>query len=193
MSTELQRALTDAGDPPVPPECADLLLELSAPPRLAAHLRLVHDVAARLTTRLLADHPALTVDRDAVLVGAATHDIGKVVHVEELSGPGAQHEQAGRQLLLRAGVAPPLARFAATHGDWDQPGVEIEDLLVSVADKIWKAQRVPGLEQLLVDRVVQATGQEPWRDFSDLDDHLDHLAADADRRLVFQNNLISRT
>jgi len=191
VSTRLQRALEDPGDPPVaplPPACADLLVELAAPPRLAAHLRLVHDVAAQLSAWLAGQHPAVAFDRDAVLFGAATHDIGKVRHIEELSGPGSLHERAGQQLLLDAGVDPSLARFAATHGDWDAPGIQVEDLLVSVADKTWKAKRVPELEQLLIDRLVQASGHEPWQVFLDLDDHLGQLAAGADQRLAFQNS-----
>jgi hypothetical protein len=53
-----------------------------------------------------------------VLLGAATHDIGKAVHIAELSGPGSAHEEAGRQLLLAHGVSPELARFAASHASW---------------------------------------------------------------------------
>ncbi|GAA4606869.1 hypothetical protein BJY16_006043 [Actinoplanes octamycinicus] len=172
---------------PLPPAAAELLEAFGAPPRLGAHLRLVHDVAWRLTGWLAATYPDLRFDREAVLFGAATHDIGKVVHPRELSGPGSRHEPAGRRLLLAAGVAPELARFAGSHGSWDAPGVTLEDLLVSVADKVWKAKRVPDLEQLLVDRLVAVSGQEPWQVFLTLDDHLDALAAGADGRLAYQN------
>ena len=48
-----------------------------------------------------------------MLFGAATHDIGKTMHVAELSAPGSEHEEAGRQLLLAHGISPELARFAA--------------------------------------------------------------------------------
>ena len=37
---------------PLPPEVVTLLDKLNAPPRLIAHLTLVHDVARTLTTRL---------------------------------------------------------------------------------------------------------------------------------------------
>ncbi|GLW30451.1 HD domain-containing protein [Actinoplanes regularis] len=171
----------------LPPAAADLLVMLGAPPRLGAHLRAVHDVAWRLTGWLAGAYPALEFDRPAVLFGAATHDIGKVTHPQELSGPGSRHEQAGRRLLLQAGVAPRLARFAASHGSWDSPTVEIEDLLVSVADKVWKAKRVPDLEQLLIERLVAVCGQEPWAVFLALDTELDELAAGADGRLAYQN------
>nr|BFE68549.1 hypothetical protein GCM10020092_018500 [Actinoplanes digitatis] len=64
----------------------------------------MHDVAWSLTDALGRRRPDLEFDTTAVLFGAATHDIGKVVHVEELSAPGHAHEEAGRDLLLRYGV-----------------------------------------------------------------------------------------
>jgi hypothetical protein len=99
----LLRALTDPGEPPLrplPDQVARLLRDLDAPPRLAAHLRAVHDVAHQLVDWTARRHPAPRFDRDAVLFGAATHDVGKAVHPAELSGPGSAHEEAGRELLL---------------------------------------------------------------------------------------------
>ncbi|MFB9545937.1 HD domain-containing protein [Micromonospora sagamiensis] len=196
MPLTLRHALREPGVPPLrqlPAQVADLLVELNAPPRLAAHLRAVHDVAAQLTAWLAVHYPTLVIDREAVLFGAATHDIGKTVHVEELSGPGSRHEPAGQQLLLDAGIEPSLTRFAATHASWRTTTVELEDLLVSLADKIWKAKRVPDLEQLVVDRLAATSGQEPWQAFLNLDDHLDKIAADADQRLAFQNGYPTAT
>ncbi|MEH1163790.1 HD domain-containing protein [Micromonospora sp. CPCC 205539] len=188
-SDALRRALTVPGDPPLrplPDQVVALLETLQAPPRLAAHLRAVHDVAAQLTDALTDRFPQLPVNRAAVLFGAATHDMGKVVHPEELSGPGSAHEPAGYELLLRHGVAASLARYARTHASWQEAGIEVDDLLVSLADKIWKGKRVTDLEQLLVDRLADVTGREPWSVFLDLDDILDRIGADADRRLAFQ-------
>ncbi|WP_234581246.1 HD domain-containing protein [Micromonospora sp. MH99] len=189
ISAALRRALTAPGDPvlrPLPDQVVAMLETVHAPPRLAAHLRAVHDVAAQLTDALADGFPQLPVDRSAVLFGAATHDIGKVLHPQELSGPGSSHEPAGYELLLRHGVAPSLARFARTHASWQQDGIGVDDLLVSLADKVWKGKRVTDLEGLLVDRLADATGRERWSVFLDLDDVLDRIAADADRRLAFQ-------
>ncbi|MBM0202543.1 HD domain-containing protein [Micromonospora sp. STR1s_5] len=123
---------------------------------------------------------------EAVLFGAATHDIGKVRHPDELSGPGSAHEAAGYELLLQHGVAESSARFARDHASWHRDGIDVDDLLVSVADKVWKGKRVTDLEELLVDRLAGVTGRERWSVFLDLDDILDRIAADADRRLAFQ-------
>lgn len=185
-SVLLRRALADPGVLPLPARAIALLEELEAPPRLAAHLRLVHEVAGHLTEWVTANHPAVRFDRVAVLFGAAIHDIGKTIHVAELSGPGSLHEQAGYELLVAQGVDEHLARFARSHASWGAADVGVEDLLVSLADKIWKAKRVTELEQLVVDHLAAASGQEPWETFMVLDDELDRIAADADRRLAFQ-------
>ncbi len=186
----LLRALDAPGEPPLrplPPVVTELLRSLEAPPRLAAHLRAVHDVAVELSDGVRDRYPDLAVDRDAVLFGAATHDIGKTLHPEELAGPGSAHEAAGRDLLLDRGFEPALARFAATHASWDDPAVTIEDLLVSTADKVWKDKRVPDLEDRLVRALAGATGREPWEEYLALDDLLSGLGADAGRRLAFQS------
>ncbi|MFF1681887.1 HD domain-containing protein [Streptomyces sp. NPDC058256] len=185
----LLRALHDAGNPPLrplPDRVAELLRKLDAPPRLAAHLRAVHDVAHWLVEWLEERQPALRFDRDAVLFGAATHDIGKTAHVGELSGPGSAHEEAGRALLLAQGVSAELARFAGTHAAWTGADIGIEDLLVSVADKIWKNKRVQELEDLVVARLAEASGRTRWEEFLAFDDVLGVLGDGADQRLAFQ-------
>lgn len=187
-STRLDRALTDTAQVrPLPDNIATLLRELSAPPRLAAHLRAVHDVAWQLTEAITAMYPTLVFSREEVLFGASTHDIGKTIHPSELSQPGTLHEQAGYKLLIEAGVEHRLARFAANHGTWTTPGISTEDLLVSLADKIWKAKRVPDLEDRIIQRICDTSGESRWHVFMNLDDLLDRIAQDADARLAFQN------
>jgi hypothetical protein len=172
---------------PLPEDIAALLRDLAAPPRLAAHLRAVHDVAWQLTEGITNLCPALLFDRDEVLFGAATHDIGKTIHVAELSQPGTRHELAGYRLLVESGVEPRRARFAANHGTWAAPDISTEDLLVSLADKIWKAKRVPDLEDRIVQRIRDVSGESRWQVFMNLDDLLDQIAQGADARLAFQN------
>ncbi|MEV6769194.1 HD domain-containing protein [Nocardia sp. NPDC051030] len=188
-SAVLEHALTDHTElplRPLPEDAAEVLRALDAPPRLAAHLRAVHDVACQLVDWLKTTFDTVQFDADSVLYGAATHDIGKVLHPAELSGPGSAHEADGYQLLLDRGVQESKARFARTHAAWTESDIEIEDLLVSLADKIWKAKRVPELEQLIVQRLAAISRQEPWQVFMTLDEELDRIAADADQRLAFQ-------
>lgn len=66
VSGALRRALTDPGPRPLPDEAVRLLTAASAPPRLAAHLRAVHDVAADLIAWVGEHHPAAAADADAV-------------------------------------------------------------------------------------------------------------------------------
>jgi len=114
---------------PLPKHVTELLLQHNAPPRLTAHLTLVHDVALQLLTKLATRTPRLAVDRDAVAFGAATHDIGKALVVEELSAPGKTHELRGEALMVTAGVEARLARFARTHGlPPDAQRLTLEDL-----------------------------------------------------------------
>lgn len=159
---------------PLPAPAAELLRALDAPARLAAHLRVVHDVAWSLTDVLGRRRPDLDFDTTAVLFGAATHDIGKVVHVAELTGPGSAHEAAGEELLLRYGVPAHLARFTVSHSSWTSPDVTLDDLLVSLADQIAVGSRVPALEHRVTDAAGHLTGV------------LDALAAEAPTRLAFQ-------
>ncbi|GII29105.1 HD domain-containing protein [Planotetraspora mira] len=185
----LRNALTESTVPPLrplPEDVARLLLDMEAPPRLAAHLRAVHDTACLLVDAIAGAYPLLPFDTTQVLFGAATHDVGKVIHVGELSGPGSAHEQAGYELLLARGVDERAARFARNHATWTPPDISTEDLLVSLADKIWKAKRVQDLEDRLVGRLCQASGEDPWQAFMTLDDILSDLAGDADARLAFQ-------
>lgn len=189
VSAPLNAALTDCGNPvprSLPTVVEQLLISLNAPPRLAAHLRIVHDVATELAGMLTERYPMLAFDREAVRYGAATHDIGKVLHTDELSGPGAAHEPAGYALLRSRNVPEQLARFARTHADWARPDIRLEDLLVSLADNVWKAKRVAGLEDRVVAQLTATTGEAAWQGFMDLDDVLTQIAGRADDRLAFQ-------
>lgn len=171
----------------LPDPVLDLLGRLDAPPQLVAHLTLVHAVACTLIERLAKRWPDLPYDGEAVRVGAATHDIGKVVHRAELGGPGHAHEDDGPALLIQAGYPEALARFARTHGRWaSDPGAKLEDLLVAVADTIWKGKRDEHLEGTLVQRITGLTAEEPWVVYMALDEIVQSIAQNADARLAWQ-------
>jgi len=56
-----------------------------------------------------------------------------------------------------------------------------------MADKIWKAKRVPDLEDRIIRRICDISGESRWQVFMTLDDLLDRIAQSADARLAFQN------
>ncbi len=172
---------------PLPPEVDELLHQLAAPPRLVAHLTLVHDVSCLLTARLDARWPALPYDRAAVRLGAALHDIGKIAHREELTQPGHAHEVAGEELLRAHGFPDTLARFARTHRQWaDEPAPRPEDLLVALADTWWRGKRDDHLEAAVCRWIAERTQTAEWEVFAALDDLAADLTAQADARLAWQ-------
>jgi hypothetical protein len=171
----------------LPADARQILEKLHAPARLVAHLTLVHDVAADLIRALRTRWPDLPFDQDAVLFGAATHDIGKVLHPDELEGPGNDHEKDGPSLLERLGIPPERARFARTHATWNHEAeLTCEDLLVALADTSWKGQRDEELEKLLASRIASLQGIEKWEAFMALDEMLERVAGAADERLAWQ-------
>ena len=170
----------------LPPPVPHLLGMLDAPPRLVAHLALVHDAAMEIVEGLDGQFPQLDFDRSGVLFGAATHDLGKVEHASELTGPGSQHEATGPVILEAHGVPPQLARFARTHGAWSSQALPLEDLLVALADTVWKGQRMDALESQVVEKIAGQTGVETWESFAGLDCLLEGVASQGDERLAWQ-------
>lgn len=171
----------------LPEDVVQLLQQIDVPPYLLAHLVVVHDVARRLAVAVGRHWPELSVDAAAVHFGAATHDIGKVLHEEELMAPGERHRAAGVKLLEDHGTPARLARFARTHAAWrDEAEVQVEDLLVALADQVWKGGRDEELETVLLERLAASSGSELWEAYMTLDEVLTALAAEADRRLLWQ-------
>jgi len=171
--------VTSAELRPLPTEAIVLLEKVAAPARLVARLRVAHDVAADLCDWVHTSFPAVRFDREAVLFGAAIHDIGKALYPEELSAPGTCHEQAGYDLLTAHGVSPRLARFTRGHTAWD--AADPDELLVGVADRIRKGTRVDALEHALIGVLAASSGRAHWEVFQALDDFAGTIDAAGDR------------
>jgi putative nucleotidyltransferase with HDIG domain len=172
---------------PLPSKVHELLQQLQAPPRLIAHLTLVHDVAAKLIFQIDGAWPNLKYDRTAVLIGAATHDIGKAIKPEELVAPGKDHEGIGVALLQKAGFPEKHARFAWTHGgETREPHQTLEDLLVRIADTIWKGVRNEALEEQLCTLLAERRSEKTWEVFAKLDDIICGITETSDERLRWQ-------
>jgi putative nucleotidyltransferase with HDIG domain len=172
---------------PLSADAVNLLPRVSAPPRLIAHLVLVHDVASRLVERLLWALPELRFDGESVLFGAAIHDLGKTMDTIELVQPGKAHEKRGVELLINLGIAEDRSRFAYTHGNsCVAQQITLEHLLVALADNCWKGKRLDELETKTVELLSSLSGKPAWDFYASLDDILSSFAADADTRLTWQ-------
>ncbi len=162
---------------PLPPQVVELLRSQQASPRLLAHLLMVHDVAARLADEVHRLWPRLQFDAEAVQIGAATHDIGKVLYPDEVIGPGDEHAAAGERLLAQYGFPPEHARFARTHFTWPRDAdPTLEVLLVALADELWRGERDEALEAIITERIATAVQDTMWAVFMDLDDVATELA-----------------
>jgi len=154
--------------PPLPDLAEGLCSALAATPQLVRHLQIVHASALMLTDGLRQRFPDLAFDREAVLTGAAIHDLGKVLHPNEIDGPGRLHERDGPSFLQAQGLEPKVARFARTHAEWE--GEAIEDLLVAFADTVWKGQRLDALEQAFCRVIAAKVGISDWEAWSAVDE-----------------------
>ncbi|MGZ3638586.1 MAG: HD domain-containing protein [Ktedonobacterales bacterium] len=162
---------------PLPDEVVHLLDNVDAPPRVIAQI----DVA----------WPSLDYDRHAVALGAAVHDIGKVMYPDELSRPGNVHEAGGEALLVERGFPRAIARFVRTHGQWRAEEMPLlEDLMVALADALWRDKRDPELEDVLCGRIATLTDDAYWQVFARLDDIASEIAAYADARLSWQEEYV---
>jgi len=171
----------------LPQHILQILEKLNASSRLIKHLRIVHSVAFELIQRLKEEFPSVLIDEHLVLFGAATHDIGKVEVREELFKAGKKHESIGVKILLNLGFSEKEARFAKTHGNWYNENLALEDLLISLADKIWKGKRINELEEIICQKLSESIGINYWDIYPKLDSILDKLSINADKRIVWQS------
>lgn len=166
-----------------------LLTDSAASPRLVAHLTLVYNTSLQLTQKIDEYWPTLVYDREAVHLGAATHDVGKIVYKNELNGPGNQHEEVGPGFLQQQGFPEKYIRFARTHARWNQESaILLEDVLVAFADTIWRGERNELLEKELVKQIAQRCHEASWSVYMKLDDIATEIAKDAPERLLWQGN-----
>jgi hypothetical protein len=173
---------------PLPDAAARICDRLKVPAALLAHLTAVHDAGVELLDALHARLPHLPVDREAVLFGAATHDLGKVMYPFEMVSAGERHHAFGQALLEDCGVPFFLARFARTHGVWRQEAdLPLEDLLVALADTVWKGTRLAELEYLAAVRVSAYCGVEVGEAGAVLDQVLTPIAAQGPQRVARQS------
>lgn len=160
-----------------------LLQTLAVPRRLEQHAVFVHHAAKALLSFLEAQK--IPVDAEQVRCGAILHDIGKLFYPEELDQPGHQHETAGALLLQEQGLPPQIARHCISHAAWQDEGRDLEELVVSTADKLWKGKRVEALESKLWTALqAHLAASQRWTLFLAFDECCEQIAAEGLARLL---------
>jgi hypothetical protein len=158
------------------------LKELGASSKLIIHVKLVAEASELLIAKLrLLD---IGFDISFVRLGVAFHDAGKILHPEELQIKGINHEAAGEQLLLANGIDAELARCCRSHGQWQNMECTLEELLVALADTLWKGKRSQDLENLVVKRLSKQYSRDYWELFMEMDACFEKIAEDGYSRLM---------
>lgn len=155
--------------------------KLGAPDRLRRHGELVAEVANELALEV--SGLGVGLQRGFIQCGAFLHDIGKVLVPEELEQAGTRHEEAGEALLLDNGIEPILARVCRTHARWQGQELTLEELLIALADKLWKGKRVDELELLVIDRVASLLTKNRFDVFFQLDSLFERISASGHENL----------
>ncbi|VEP18818.1 HD domain-containing protein [Hyella patelloides LEGE 07179] len=145
-----------------PREIYAFLQQQKAPERLIKHHKLVVEATEEIITDLKTNFPNLDCNYSQVLIGAAIHDAGKIIFNNEIYKSGNRHELEGEQYLINLGIPPHIAKFCRTHAHWNDPDNTIEDLLVAVADVLWKGCRNEQLENLVISRISNLMEKDFW-------------------------------
>ncbi|AZA98514.1 HD domain-containing protein [Chryseobacterium joostei] len=172
----------------IPQNIQSILDDLHCPILLNRHLILVYNLGLDLTEKIIFEFPTLRLLTDEIVFGTATHDIGKIIEKNELREKGKQHEQTGYKILMDYGIKENLARFTITHGDWENENLAIEDLIVTLADKIWKGQRIDKLEEKVIAEISKLTNIDYWTVYLKIDNIISQIINGSDKRLNWQNN-----
>jgi HD domain len=158
------------------------LKELGASSKLITHVKLVAEASELLIAKLRSLDVGF--DISFVRLGVAFHDTGKILHPEELQVKGINHEAAGEQLLLANGIDAELARCCRSHGQWQNMECTLEELLVALADTLWKGKRSQDLENLVVKRLSKQYSRDYWELFMEMDACFEKIAEDGYSRLM---------
>lgn len=165
-----------------PEQALDYLHQWNAPLHLVRHGQLVAQVAIELVDLCQID--GLVVDAQWIEVAALLHDVGKIIHTEELHQGGILHEEAGQTWLRSQQVEESLCRICVSHGQWSQMECSLEELLVALSDKLWKGKRIAELEERVVRTIADKQNQAFWTLYTRWDQRFEELAAQGDERLM---------
>jgi len=162
-------------------EAYEFLDALGAPEHLKMHVALVGEAADSLIDKF--NELGVNLDFDFIRTGVAIHDVGKIVHAHEMTGPGAEHEPEGEKLLIENGASLKLARVCMSHAHWEMMECSLEELVIALSDKLWKGKRVEDLELKVIDLTAIYLGRGRWDIFPEMDMVFEEIAAGGHERL----------
>lgn len=163
-------------------DCFSFLRERGADGRLIRHARVVCEVGLIIATTLR--EVGIQVDTQILIPSLILHDAGKIIHPDELTGEGSEHLEAGWRLLIENNVDEKIARTCISHERWDEMECSIEELIVALADALWKGERIPELEKMFIDRIWSLRGGDYWDTFLRLDTLFESIAEEGSKRLL---------
>jgi len=140
-------------------EAYKFLDSMGAPDHLKTHVSLVGEAADLLIEKL--KHLGVSLDFEFIRIGVAIHDIGKIVHTNEMTGPGSDHEPEGEKILKDHGVSSKLARVCLSHARWREMECSTEELVIALSDTLWKGKRSEELELEVIEAKPGALGCFP--------------------------------
>lgn len=116
----------------------------------ATHLRGVTRIALSIADEFTAMDPAVRIDRDLVIAGGLTHDVGKPWEFDAANRrrwtgdpsatglPSLRHPVYGAHLCITAGLPEELAHIALAHSFEGEHLIRsLECLIVQRADHLW--------------------------------------------------------
>ncbi len=171
----------DAMTPGSPEEAKSLLHSLGAPQHLLKHVELVGEAANQILFELRANK--VEVDEQFILVGLVIHDVGKIAYPSEMTAPGSRHEPRGVEMLLAAGASPEVARVSLSHARWSTMPVTLEELIIALADKLWKGVRISELENMVITECAARSRNDYWQLYVVLDSSFERIADQGPDRL----------
>ena len=151
------------------------------PKRLLEHHRIVSEVASSLALSL--NSIGLEIDTARAELMASVHDIGKSIATDELSGSGSSHEELGVGIAEDFGLPASISKICRTHSSTTTEGLDIEEIVVRLADKLWKGKRDSRFEQQAVTRFAENLGKDVWEVFMEADKIFEAVADSGHQRL----------
>lgn len=150
--------------------------------RLIRHARVAYEVGLIIATALR--EVGIQVDTQILIPSLIVHHAGKIIHPDELTSEGSNHLEAGWRLLIESNVDEKVARACRSHERWDEMECSIEELIVALADALWKGERIPELEKMFIDRIWSLRGGDYWDTFLRLDTLFESIAEEGSKRLL---------